>query len=245
MSTRIPKVGRWARGLAMACFAIATASFLGFVAAGWFGASLSVTLIAIALQTLSLIALLRSWAVGVYTTQSGVRAVSWLRTRDLAWSEIRRSDAIPYCGALSKGMDTRLLSMIQITLANGGHVAIRASVTTPRAASEQARALNDIIRTRTEFEPSMTTQEKLRKTLRGSVVSSLGYRVRVEGPVGIRYVDDQGPARIDSEASAFGHPGSIVVYVETVPDEPQRPRSLVLDRVVRALEYAGWEVALQ
>jgi hypothetical protein len=91
----------------------------------------------------------------------------------------------------------------------------------------------------------MTTHEKLRKTLRGSIVSSLGYRVRVEGPVGVEYVDDQGRIQIDSEASVFGHPGSIVIYVETVPDRPGRPRSLVLGRLVRALEHAGWNIILE
>jgi hypothetical protein len=83
----------------------------------------------------------------VYTSETGVRVVSWLRNRDLAWSEIRRSDAIPYAGQLSKGIDTRLLSMIQITLTDGSRVAVRASVAPPRAASQQARALNDMIRT--------------------------------------------------------------------------------------------------
>lgn len=131
------------------CFAIVTLSFLGFVAGGAFGDSLVVTLIAVGFQTLGVLALLRSLVLGVYTTPTGLRVVSWLRTRELAWSELRRSDATPYWGVLSKGINTRLLSMIQITLTDGRQLPIRASVTAPRSASKQARALNDIIRART------------------------------------------------------------------------------------------------
>ncbi|GMA89944.1 hypothetical protein GCM10025869_04730 [Homoserinibacter gongjuensis] len=149
MSTRLPQVGRWARGLAILCFVIVTFSFVSFVVAGSFGDSLVVTLIAVGFQTLGLLALLRSLVVGVYSTVTGVRVVSWLRTRELAWSEIRRSDAVPYSGVLSKGIDTRLLSMIQITLTDGSQLPIRASVTAPGAASKQASTLNDVIRART------------------------------------------------------------------------------------------------
>jgi hypothetical protein len=124
-----------------------TASFLAFVASGSFGDPLGVAILAVAFQTLGLLGLLRSFVVGAHTTPTGVRIVSWLRTREFVWRDVRRSDAIPYSGMLSKGIETRLLSMIQITLVGGSQDSLHASVTTPRAALDQARALNDIIRT--------------------------------------------------------------------------------------------------
>jgi hypothetical protein len=147
LSTRIPRVGRWARAFTWVCFVIVTASFLAFVASGAFGDSLEATILAVTFQTLGLLGLLRSFVVGAHTTPTGVRIVSWLRTREFVWRDVRRCDAIPYSGMLSKGIETRLLSMIQITLVGGSQVSLHASVTTPRAALDQARALNDIIRT--------------------------------------------------------------------------------------------------
>jgi hypothetical protein len=150
LSTRIPRIGRWARAFGWVCFAIVTASFLAFVASGSFGDSLGATILAVAFPALGLLGVVRSFVVGVRTTPTGVRVSSWLRTREFAWRDVRRSDAIPYSGMLSKGIETRLLAMIQITLVDGHQVAIRASVATPTAAVHQARALNDIIRAHRE-----------------------------------------------------------------------------------------------
>ncbi|MFT4283607.1 MAG: hypothetical protein QM598_02080 [Protaetiibacter sp.] len=50
---------------------------------------------------------------------------------------------------MSKGIDTRLLSMIQLTLADGRQVSIRATIGRPRTVSRQAAELNAAIRDRT------------------------------------------------------------------------------------------------
>jgi hypothetical protein len=77
LSTRIPRVGRWARVFTWVCIGIVTASVLAFVASGSFGDPLGVTILAVAFQTLGLLGVLRSLVVGVHTTPTGVRIISW------------------------------------------------------------------------------------------------------------------------------------------------------------------------
>ena len=86
--------------------------------------------------------------------------------------------------------------------------------------------------------------ERFRKTLRGRVISSEGFSVRILGPTGIQYKDSHGELRIDSEALAV--PGmDVVVFTRSIPDSTFRPRRQVLDNVARAFDYAGWTLELE
>jgi hypothetical protein len=86
--------------------------------------------------------------------------------------------------------------------------------------------------------------ERFKKTLRGRVISSSGYSVRIIGRTGLQYIDTSGELRIDSEAMAG--PGiEVVVYVRSIPDSENRPRQQVLDNLARAFEFAGWTLSLE
>jgi hypothetical protein len=86
--------------------------------------------------------------------------------------------------------------------------------------------------------------ERFHKSRRGLIRSSDGYSVRIVGPTGIDYSDPDGELRIDSEVMA--RPSrEIVVYTTRIPDTPERPRQLVVDRLDRALGFDGWHLALQ
>lgn len=81
--------------------------------------------------------------------------------------------------------------------------------------------------------------ETFSRSLRGTVKSSSGYSFRIVGQVGIDYQDSLGRLRIDSEVLS-GTGLNIVVYVDSIPDVPSRPRRVVVDRLQRAATYAGW-----
>lgn len=90
----------------------------------------------------------RSLFVGVYFDQKGVRLVSWIKSNSAEWSAVRRSDAVPYFGLLSKGIDTRLASMIRVTFGDDRMIDVPSTVGSPRAVKRQASALNRLIQDR-------------------------------------------------------------------------------------------------
>jgi hypothetical protein len=86
-------------------------------------------------------------------------------------------------------------------------------------------------------------REVLKKSWRGHVESSLGYRIRLAGPTGLEYLDSAGAIRIDSEVMS-GPGWEVVVYLDSIPDTPDRPREVVLERIRRAFDFAGWRMTL-
>ena len=86
--------------------------------------------------------------------------------------------------------------------------------------------------------------ETFKKTWRGWIQSSDGYAIRVGSRTGIDYRDDRGEVRIDSEAMSSPW-FEVVVYTGSIPDEPQRPRAQVLDRLQRAFDFAGFRLTLE
>jgi hypothetical protein len=90
----------------------------------------------------------------------------------------------------------------------------------------------------------VTGDETFRQSWRGRVHSSQGYSVRIAGRTGLDYRDSKGKLRIDSEVMA-GPEWEVVVYTQSIPDTPERPRSEVLDRLRRAFDFAGWRLILE
>jgi hypothetical protein len=84
--------------------------------------------------------------------------------------------------------------------------------------------------------------ETFRKSWRGHIQSSLGYTVRIAGRVGLDYQDEHGAIRVDSEVMASPS-REIVVYTGSIPDTPERPRHLTVERLRRALESDGWRTS--
>ncbi|WP_222706027.1 PH domain-containing protein [Homoserinibacter sp. GY 40078] len=111
-------------------------------------ASLACVFLAVAVA-----AFIRSIFIGVKVGEAGVRLVSWFQTRTFRWSELRRSDAVPYYGLWSKGAETRLISMIQVTLANNVALKVYGTMGAPRATIRRAKILNDMIAERIEQLP--------------------------------------------------------------------------------------------
>jgi len=68
------------------------------------------------------------------------------------------------------------------------------------------------------------------------IESSVGFKVRSRGRVGLEYV--RGQLRLDLDAEALASPG-FVIYPGDVPDEL---REQVLDDVTRAWRWAGFSV---
>jgi hypothetical protein len=86
--------------------------------------------------------------------------------------------------------------------------------------------------------------EHFRKTWRGWVVSSEGFSVRIEGKTGLRYKEEHGEPRIDSEAMAVPRM-VVVVYTRTIPNSETRPQSQVLSNLQRAFLFVGWILSPQ
>ncbi|GAA3729866.1 hypothetical protein GCM10022239_03120 [Leifsonia bigeumensis] len=141
---RLKGSGTLARWLATAAFVIVTVSFLAFLSDGG-GQGL---LAACIFQFVATVTMLRSMYIGVYVGSDRVRFVSWMRRFTLEWSGIRRSDAIPYSGFLSKSSDTNFASMIRVTLADGRMIELQSTVGGPRAVRRQAASLNRLIQVR-------------------------------------------------------------------------------------------------
>ncbi|MCC2309978.1 hypothetical protein [Cellulomonas chengniuliangii] len=85
--------------------------------------------------------------------------------------------------------------------------------------------------------------ERFKKSrLRDVVRSSEGYRIRVAGRTGINYRDDQGMVHVDSETMNES-PVHVVVNGESIPDLPPGRRDLILARIARAFDHAGWRLS--
>jgi hypothetical protein len=84
--------------------------------------------------------------------------------------------------------------------------------------------------------------EGLRRSLRGTVISSLGYKVRVASKTCIRYRDDHGRLDLDCEVQA-GRDDVLVLITQNWPEAwGSLRRADLMSRVATALEYEGWEV---
>jgi hypothetical protein len=84
--------------------------------------------------------------------------------------------------------------------------------------------------------------EELRLSLRGTISSSVGYKVRVESKTCIRYRDDQGRVDLDCEVQA-GPDDVLVLFAQNWPEAWGSLRRVdLINRVTTALEYGGWEV---
>lgn len=97
------------------------------------------------LQAAVTAAFVRSLFVGVFVGAEGVRLSSWFRTWRFDWSELRRSDAVPYGGLITKGIESRLASIIQVTLVNAKTVELAATIGRPRTVARQAAHLRKAI----------------------------------------------------------------------------------------------------
>lgn len=93
-------------------------------------------------------------------------------------------------------------------------------------------------------ERARTFSESFRKAWNGWIHSSDGFAVRVRSRTGIDYRDEHGEIRIDSEGMSDPRV-EIVVYTGSIPDTPEHPKAEVLDRLRRALEFAGWRMTLE
>ena len=86
--------------------------------------------------------------------------------------------------------------------------------------------------------------ETFRKTLRGTIKSSQGFHVHLSGRTTVTYADGYGKLVLQSEAMAG--PGiDLVIYSDTIPDMPERPRRQILDDIQRAFTFAGWTLEIQ
>jgi len=86
--------------------------------------------------------------------------------------------------------------------------------------------------------------EKFRKSLRGTIISTAGFSVRISGRTQVRYEDRFGVLLVDAEAMAV--PGiHVVIYSRSIPDEEFRPRKQVIDNVARAFSSAGWTLEVE
>lgn len=87
-------------------------------------------------------------------------------------------------------------------------------------------------------------QERFTKNwLRSKVTSSQGYSVILSARTQTRYCDSEGEVHIFSEPLA-ARGMSMVVYANTIPDTASRPRSLVVERLVKVFGFAGWKVEI-
>jgi hypothetical protein len=86
--------------------------------------------------------------------------------------------------------------------------------------------------------------ERFRKTLRGTVISSRGFRVRILGPTGLSYSDTAGTLHLDSEAMA-GPGMTVVLYAQSVPEDGKESKQSIIDNIARAFAFAGWTLEVQ
>jgi hypothetical protein len=83
--------------------------------------------------------------------------------------------------------------------------------------------------------------ERFRKTWRGTVISSKGFSVRLNGRTTLLYRYPRGQMTIQTEALAG--PGiNVAVYSDSIPAGADPNRTAVMDDVRRAFLYAGWHL---
>ncbi len=86
----------------------------------------------------------------------------------------------------------------------------------------------------------MATPEVLKKNWAGRrVTSTLGYVVAAGFPE-ILYEDDEGKLFTPCELLTGKNP-SMVIYAGGIPDTPARPKVVVMERIQKASEFAGWD----
>lgn len=83
--------------------------------------------------------------------------------------------------------------------------------------------------------------ERFRRTWRSEIRSSLGFSVRIIGKTGLLYTQGSKSWRFNSEAMA-GPGTTVVLYADSIPDDPQLDRLAVVNNVERAFLYAGWHL---
>ncbi len=84
--------------------------------------------------------------------------------------------------------------------------------------------------------------ERIKETWQGHVKSSEGYSFWILNRGSLQYRDEGGPLLLNSEW-LIGAPGtSVLIWLSSIPDTDNRPRSLVVDRIRRGAVAAGWQV---
>ena len=86
--------------------------------------------------------------------------------------------------------------------------------------------------------------EQFRTTWRGWIKSSEGYEVRIGGRSGVDFRDAIGEIHISAERMS-SPANEIVVYTNSIPDTPERPRETVLARLRRAFDSADVVLTLE
>lgn len=83
----------------------------------------------------------------------------------------------------------------------------------------------------------------VRRTFTGWLISRDGYRVKLIDRTTMVYVDSLGKTILPAEMLAYPTIGAIL-FVEDIPDTPERPRATVVDNVRRAYDAVGWKLLL-
>lgn len=82
------------------------------------------------------------------------------------------------------------------------------------------------------------TERFRRSWLRGWVHSSEGFSVRILGRNNLQYRDADGELQVFVEPLAKF--SDIVVSTGAIPDLPNRPRDVVVQRLQRVFDHQGW-----
>ena len=83
--------------------------------------------------------------------------------------------------------------------------------------------------------------ERFRRTWRSEIRSSEGFSVRIIGKTGLLYKQGSDAWRFNSEA--MGGPGiTVVLYTDSIPDDPRLDRRIVVGNIERAFLHAGWHL---
>lgn len=89
---------------------------------------------------------IRSLAIGVWLSSSSLTIATWFSTTSYQLDGLRRCDAIPYWGLLTKGIDTNLACMLLLTTAEGRRIAKHGTIATRQRAVSQAKQVRAAIR---------------------------------------------------------------------------------------------------
>ena len=86
--------------------------------------------------------------------------------------------------------------------------------------------------------------EQFRRGRLGWIRSSDGYAIRLLGRTNLQIGNAHGRLRVSAEAMSVPW-NDIVVYGDSIPDVPERPRAVVVDRIRRAFDFVGWHLILK
>lgn len=87
--------------------------------------------------------------------------------------------------------------------------------------------------------------ERFRRTFNGSIVSSLGYRVRVLDSMSVRYRSRLGTSQIVDALVWAQRSLAITIYVDAIVEDEDVSREIVIQRIVAALHVQKWKVTLE